>query len=236
MDKRLQQRLIGAAVVIALAVIFVPMLLSGGGGKKTVSVDMKIPPEPAYSFNGAAQPPAASTTVQTLRVIPTAPSASVPQTMTAPAPASSAAAPPAAPKVVEPHIIPPPTPVKPAHPVAPAAARPPAQSAVAAAPKPAAPPARPAPPSHTAPAPRPASGGWAVQVATVYKKAAAEALRARLEKLGYNAYVTRFDDIKRHKVFYQVRVGPVTARTKAAELIPRLQSAIGLKGYVVHYP
>lgn len=47
MEPGLKRRLVGAAVLIALAVIFVPMLLpthSDSGGQ---SVDMKIPPEPS---------------------------------------------------------------------------------------------------------------------------------------------------------------------------------------------
>lgn len=49
MDSGLKTRLIGALVLIALAVIFVPMLLPGGGNGSSASI--KVPPEP----NGALQ-------------------------------------------------------------------------------------------------------------------------------------------------------------------------------------
>lgn len=62
MEKRLQQRLIGAAVIVALAVIFLPMLLNGGGDNAQVSVKMKIPPEPNYSFRSASEPMPPATT------------------------------------------------------------------------------------------------------------------------------------------------------------------------------
>ena len=47
MDPGLKKRLLGAVVLIALAVIFVPMLLPGHSGSGPQSVSMKIPPEPS---------------------------------------------------------------------------------------------------------------------------------------------------------------------------------------------
>jgi len=47
MDSGLKKRLLGAVVLIALAVIFVPMLLPGHSSSGSQSVSMKIPPEPS---------------------------------------------------------------------------------------------------------------------------------------------------------------------------------------------
>jgi DedD protein len=47
MDSGLKKRLLGAAVLIALAVIFVPMLLPRHSGSGSQSVSLKIPPEPS---------------------------------------------------------------------------------------------------------------------------------------------------------------------------------------------
>ena len=47
MDSGLKKRLLGAVVLIALAVIFVPMLLPSHSGSGSQSVSMKIPPEPS---------------------------------------------------------------------------------------------------------------------------------------------------------------------------------------------
>lgn len=47
MDSGLKKRLLGAVVLIALAVIFVPMLLPGRSGSGSQSVSMKIPPPPS---------------------------------------------------------------------------------------------------------------------------------------------------------------------------------------------
>ena len=51
METTLKQRLIGAAVIIALAVIFVPMILDGSGRQDSVALNMEIPPEPTFSFD-----------------------------------------------------------------------------------------------------------------------------------------------------------------------------------------
>ncbi len=50
METTLKQRLIGAAVIIALAVIFVPMILDGSGQQKSIAMNMEVPPEPKFSF------------------------------------------------------------------------------------------------------------------------------------------------------------------------------------------
>ncbi len=51
MDSALKQRLIGAAVLIALAVIFVPMFLSGSPpSTETVTESLSIPPAPEREF------------------------------------------------------------------------------------------------------------------------------------------------------------------------------------------
>lgn len=43
MDFALKQRLVGAIVLIALAVIFLPMLLDGSGAPETLDVEVEIP-------------------------------------------------------------------------------------------------------------------------------------------------------------------------------------------------
>ncbi len=51
METTLKQRLIGAAVIIALAVIFVPMILDGSGRQESVALNMEVPPEPTFTFD-----------------------------------------------------------------------------------------------------------------------------------------------------------------------------------------
>ncbi len=57
METTLKQRLIGAAVIIALAVIFVPMILDGSGREESVALDMEVPPEPTFTFESELPDP-----------------------------------------------------------------------------------------------------------------------------------------------------------------------------------
>ncbi|MEM7400562.1 MAG: SPOR domain-containing protein [Pseudomonadota bacterium] len=57
METTLKQRLIGAAVIIALAVIFVPMILDGSGREQSVALNMEVPPEPTFTFDSDLSDP-----------------------------------------------------------------------------------------------------------------------------------------------------------------------------------
>ena len=57
METTLKQRLIGAAVLIALAVIFVPMLLDGSGQRESVALNIEVPPEPKFTFESELPDP-----------------------------------------------------------------------------------------------------------------------------------------------------------------------------------
>ena len=57
METTLKQRLIGAAVIIALAVIFVPMILDGSGRDESVALNMEVPPEPTFTFDSELPDP-----------------------------------------------------------------------------------------------------------------------------------------------------------------------------------
>ncbi|WP_070989772.1 SPOR domain-containing protein [Halofilum ochraceum] len=46
MDSGLKQRLVGAVVLVALAVIFLPMLLDGSGARERLNEDIAIPEQP----------------------------------------------------------------------------------------------------------------------------------------------------------------------------------------------
>lgn len=67
-EKSLKQRLIGAIVLVALAVIFIPMLLDGGNGEKGVTFGTNIPNKPSdqrevrvLKLEDLPQPPARQT-------------------------------------------------------------------------------------------------------------------------------------------------------------------------------
>ncbi len=51
MDSALKYRIVGAAVILSLAVIFIPMILDGSGKETVTTIDMEIPPEPTLVFS-----------------------------------------------------------------------------------------------------------------------------------------------------------------------------------------
>src|SRR4051812_4875596 len=108
MDLSLKQRLLGAIVLIALAVIFVPMLLSGPAPQQgSETVNLAIPPAPDREFQNrvlpvdpaqqAAKSDAPVTTSESLATVETPPRpAEIPQptVATPPVPAAEPAKPP----------------------------------------------------------------------------------------------------------------------------------------------
>ena len=56
MEERLKQRLVGAAVLVLLAVVFVPMLLESGPGQGEVGFDLGTPPSADSGFSSRIVP------------------------------------------------------------------------------------------------------------------------------------------------------------------------------------
>ncbi|QBB71375.1 SPOR domain-containing protein [Pseudolysobacter antarcticus] len=198
MDSGLKQRLLGAAVLIALAVIFVPMFLSGPPPKQsseTVSLD--IPNAPERKFETRTLPlavPNASAPASTAPVVPitTAPAA-IPDsnrvaTVDTHAPPRTDAAP-------ETNA----TPAKPATSPAVATAVTPASAAV-----------KPATPAATAVA---ENGRFTVNLGIYADRAHADALVQNIKKLGLPVVVEATE--YQGKPGQRVRVGPFADRASA---------------------
>ncbi|MCG5524132.1 SPOR domain-containing protein [Ectothiorhodospira haloalkaliphila] len=81
MEAPLKQRLLGATVLVALAVIFLPMLLDGSGREARLDTTQAIPPEPVFDRPTTAAAPRGDATV--------APEVSTPRMLQAPAPGSA---------------------------------------------------------------------------------------------------------------------------------------------------
>jgi DedD protein len=200
MDQMLKQRLIGAIVIIALAVIFIPMILEGpekGSSTRTEN----LPPPPAIDYQTEVELP-----------VPAAASESSEMPAGTAAPEQEVSAlPEAAVPPAEPAPVATPAPVKPVETAAP----PPApKPAVAKQPPP--PPEKPAPKTVSAAA----QGGWVLQVGSFTQQANAQSLRDRLKKAGYQVsmQVAKGADGSVHRVL----VGPVSDRTAAEKLRDKL--------------
>ena len=213
LDKAYKQRMVGALVLVALAVIFLPMLFSRQDEQRQVRVDAPAAP----------QAPAVPQ-VQVEPVVVPEPQA-LPQE---PVPSDDEIAEQQAPS----------TPIAPSAPVAappaPPAAKPVTPPAPVAKPVPA--PAQPIAVVPTKPATTPSrvdanglSVSWSVQLASLSSRESAESLQKTLRSQGYNAYIRSADG--KNRVF----VGPLIERAEADRLRDLLSRQQNLKGFVVRF-
>ncbi|TPG79651.1 SPOR domain-containing protein [Pseudomonas arsenicoxydans] len=209
LDKAYKQRMVGALVLVALAVIFLPMLFSRQDEQRQVVVDAPAAP------HAPAMPQ-----VQVEPVVVPEPQA-LPQE---PVPSDDEIAQQEAPSAP---IVPtvPVTPAPVAKPVAPAPAAksttPPTQPIAAAPTKP-----------DTTQSRIDANGlsvSWSVQVASLGSRENAESLQKDLRSQGYNAYIRSSDG--KNRVF----VGPLIERAEADRLRDLLDRQKKLKGFVVRF-
>ncbi|QRY78689.1 SPOR domain-containing protein [Pseudomonas sp. PDNC002] len=210
LDKGLKQRVVGALVLLALAVIFLPMLFSREDDVRQVVVDAPVMPKPPAMPTVEVQP----TEVPEPQVDDADNAVPPSETASAQAPSEPIASLPAQP--VQPKApAPQPTTPKPAAP----APQPQASATPAA---PANPPAQRLD-SNNLPV------SWSVQLASLSNRARADELQKSLRSQGYNAYVRSFDGMNR------VFVGPVVERAEADRLRDQLGKQQKLNGFVVRF-
>ncbi len=209
MDLSLKQRLLGAAVLIALAVIFVPMFISGSGPQKPVTMEtttLAIPKAPDREFQTrdlSLAPPPAAAPADDNRITTV-------DTSTAPKPdaAAPAAAPASSPAPARSETAP-------AQPAKPESAKPePAK------PEPAKPASAPAPEARPAPG-QAAHGRYAVHLGVYSASKNAAELVAALKKDGFAAYSEAID--YQGKRAERVRVGPFADRAAAEAVRLRIK-------------
>lgn len=208
LDKGLKQRVVGALVLVALAIIFLPMLLSRPDESRRVVVDAPAMPQ-APAMPEVAQEPVS---VPEPELLPEEP-VPVDQPATTPAPL------PTAPVAITQPSTPPSTPISPA-PSVPVSAKPPASASAT----PAAPAAA---PSRLDANSLPIS--WSIQLASLSNRASAESLQKTLRSQGYNAYIRSAEGMNR------VFVGPLIERAEADRLRDQLTKQQKLKGFVVRF-
>jgi len=218
LDKGMRQRMVGALVLVALAVIFLPMLFTREDEMRQVRVEAPeapaMPNLPQVQVEPVQVPepqPLPEQNDQPIAVVDesTAPVTTPSQPIT---PAPAAAQPQPKPQ----------TPV-PAPPVAKVEPRPaPAASAA-----PAAPVTKPVAPSKIDVNGLPVS--WSIQLASLSNRAGAENLQKTLRSQGYNAYIRSADGMNR------VFVGPLIERAEAERLRDVINRQQNLKGIVVRF-
>ncbi|VVQ11504.1 Cell division protein DedD [Pseudomonas fluorescens] len=208
LDKAYKQRMVGALVLVALAVIFLPMLFSRQDEQRQVTVEAPASPQapamPQIQMETVAVPEP--------QALPQEPVPTDEEVAEDAAPAAPVAVTPAAPIMI----------TKPAAP--PAVAKPipaPAQPITSASSKP-----------DTTQSRVDANGlsvSWSVQLASLSSRASAESLQKTLRSQGYNAYIRSADG--KNRVF----VGPLIERAEADRLRDLLGRQQNLKGFVVRF-
>ena len=209
-EEKLKQRLVGAAVLVGLGVIFIPMLLDNSGNSGTSESAIKAPSRPGDSFTSVplAEKPAERAPPK-LQEPPSLPArVESPPRLEAVLPGEPAEEGIAPKEVLE---------------------LDPAQAGGGRA-------SKAAQGVGKAPAPPPAAKAekWAgthvVQLASFSSEGKAVALKTRLRKRGYNAFVERIP-VRDGKLF-RVRIGPLS-ELKAKQLQARLAKDINLQGMVI---
>lgn len=189
MEITVKQRLAGAIVLIALGVIFIPMLLDGAGMMEKDRLEMRLPPKPRYDFP------------RHIEVEPL------------PEPVKEEVVSTKEEKITEkPKAVKQPEPEKPK------------------------PIARPSKSQSTAPSTKttsksPALTTYVIQVGSFGERKNALALRDKLRKAGFTAYVETTK--ASGKEMTRVKVGPVLKRTEAESLLQSLSEKMKLKGQIV---
>jgi DedD protein len=208
LDKAYKQRMVGALVLVALAVIFLPMLFSRQDEQRQVTVEAPAAPQapamPQVQMETVAVPEP--------QALPQEPVPTDEEVAEDTAPAAPVAPAPTAPIMITKPVAPP------------AVAKPipaPAQPITAASSKP-----------DTTQSRVDANGlsvSWSVQLASLSSRASAESLQKTLRTQGYNAYIRSADG--KNRVF----VGPLIERAEADRLRDLLGRQQNLKGFVVRF-
>lgn len=230
---RFMRRLVGVAVLMAMAVIVLPFWLDGSGLRD--QPELLIPPRPALPEQGAVKVPEPPPEQQALLEHPPEPPAApvdpAPPEPEAPIPAPAAVPAPVKPAAASKNTAPAPSapavaPAKPTTP--PAAASAPPVAAKPAAPATHTPPVAPAKP---APVSAPSKGGWVVQLGSFSDELNARALQNSLQQSGFRAFSQPLFAEK--GTVWRVRVGPFNTREEALGERSRLRERLNRDGIVV---
>lgn len=207
MNPALKQRLVGGVVLVALAVIFLPMLLPGNGNSTMPIFGSNVPATPDTTFEPIEIP---------LQLPPAAPASEV-VVVDQPQPG----------EVASNEKLQPPTLVAPVT-AAPVATLPAGGAAV---PPPASAPPAPTKPAPTAPATKPLAEAWAVQLGSFSSSVNAIALQEKARKAGFHSYVEKVKSGQ--TTSYRVRIGPESSRERAEGALEKVHAKLGIKGLVV---
>ena len=210
LDKGIKQRMVGALVLVALAVIFLPMLFTREDEMRQVHVEAPQAPAMPTLPEVKVEPVA----VPEPQVIPEEPQQAPVVVNESTAPAST----PSQPITPSPQTQ---AQVQPPKPQVPAPAPAPKVEAKAA--------ATPAPAASSKIDVNGLPVSWSIQLASLSNRAGAEKLQQTLRSQGYNAYIRSAGGMNR------VYVGPLIERAEAERVRDAVNRQNSLKGFVVRF-
>ena len=212
MEQRLKQRLVGAGVLVALAVLLLPLWLDGEG-IKSLSVE-EIPPEPTI-IEPTTPPELPSPGSAELALLDNPPPPPV-------APTTDDAE-------AEPELTAEKSSVAPAPKMGNTSANPPPEQPKSSAmTQPASPPAS---TTTSRPTASPSGNGWVVQLGSFSDELNARALQESVRQAGFNAFLQPL--FAERGTVWRVRVGPFETRQEALQQRARLRERLNRDGIVV---
>ncbi len=231
MEEGAKRRLVGAAVMVLLLVIFLPMLLEEEAISPIADRDLSIPPRPEFDqgYEASVSDGPEESVVSALPEQPVSESGDTrPQELAAPpifeAPALGESTPPSARE-------PPPVLVR-EEPPAPELQPAPEPAPVPE--PPSAPIQKPQKATQKAPAAVAGISSWIVQVASVRDLNSAMRLQQDLRKKGFPAFVEQAD--VKQQVWHRIRVGPEADRHRIESMAASITAQTGLKVQIQRYP
>ena len=208
MEQGLKERLVGAAVIVILAVIFIPMLLDDTEDQEIVITETNIPPKP----ENMPLPPSVDERIIpadsnfSSRIIPVQEEPAVEEVEEPVVQKTEEAVPPAEKKET--------TSPKPAQTAG--------QKSAAAAGK------------NDEPATSVGVSAWVVQLGSFSSEKNAQELNQKLKQAGFRSFV---EPLKQNNTTsYRVRVGPELRRSDAQIIKEKLKSTMQIEGIIVQYP
>ena len=208
MEQGLKERLVGAAVIVILAVIFIPMLLDDTEDQEVVITETNIPPKP----ENMPLPPSVDERIIpadsnfSSRIIPVQEEPAVEEVKEPVVQKTEEAVPPAEKKET--------TSPKPAQTAG--------QKSAAAAGK------------NDEPATNVGVSAWVVQLGSFSSEKNAQELNQKLKQAGFRSFV---EPLKQNNTTsYRVRVGPELRRSDAQTIKEKLKSTMQIEGIIVQYP
>lgn len=224
MDRALKERIVGATVLVVVAVLVVPVFLDGPVDERGIVTETVTLPG-----QGEQDTKRRTVVLERDRETPVPAAGGTPREEDEPAPAPVTDTGKETSAATQRQQTPPPEPVLQPEPQA--GQKPASGSTSGAAPEKKAPAAA-SEPAKPAAADSP-TGMWAVQLGSFSNQANAERLAAELRKDGYAAFLSRVQTSS--DVLHRVRVGPQQNRESAEQVAARLGSE-GHKGQVVPHP